>query len=253
MLRPMPKFLPPIAAVSLLMLLNGCGGSDSSSNSRTPLGGGSDTVFLATLPDGSPMALEVFLNSGGSWTGDFAVGAETGPYAFQTGAFEGSVEGTTVEAICEMGDGTEFRLNGTANRDGSLDLVRSDIPGQTLHFVPQTVTSQTTRADRSFTINTGHTSGRATVSDVPRQNVGFAKAYDGTWNGTPIRLWIYSTGRASLNIYLDRSFISTTIFPTYRLEDFPTATLKGTSEILYDATSPAMRFMFESNVKVSPP
>jgi hypothetical protein len=253
MLRPMPRWFLPVVAVTLLVLLNGCGGSNSSSGAGTDLGGGSETVFTTTLPDGSPMVLEVFLNFGGSWTGDFAVGAETGPYAFQAGAFEGSIQGSAVEATCETGDGKEFQLTGTANRDGTLDLTRSDIPGQTLRFVPETVTLHPTRANLSFSINTGHTRGRATVSDQPRHTLTGVKAYDGTWNGTPIRLWAYDSGRASLNVYLDRRFISTTILPTYRLSDFPTATVTGTSEILYDCESPATRFMFDGKLTVSPP
>lgn len=253
MLGLMLKILLTLAAISVLLVSNGCGGSDSSSGPGTVLGGGSDTIFVGKLPDGSPMVLEVFTNTGKSWTGDFAVAAETGPYAYQTGAFEGSVEGTVVNATCEMGDGTEFELTGTANQDGSLELMRSDIPGKTLRFAPTTATSQKSRADHSFTISTGHTSGRATVSDQPRYNQNGMRAYDGKWNGTPIRLWSYDSGRASLNIYLDNRFISTTILLSYRLADFPTATVSGTSEILYDAINPATRFMFASTLKVSPP
>lgn len=210
-------------------------------------------MFEAKLPDNSPMALEVFSNSGVSWTGDFAVGAESGPYAFQTGAFEGSIQGMVVNATCETGDGKEFELSGTANGDGTLDLMRSDIPGQTLHFVPKPVTSPQSRANHSFTIRTGHTSGRATVSDVPKHEMSGVRAYDGTWNGTPIRIWSYDSGRASLNIYLDYRFISTTVLSSYRLRDFPTVTTSGTSEILYDCVSPASRFMFVSSLTVSPP
>ncbi|RYG43697.1 hypothetical protein EON79_16495 [bacterium] len=248
----MSKFLLISATIPLLMCLSGCGGSDSSSESGA-IGGGSETIFVGTLPDGAPMILEVFAHSGKSWTGDFAVASETGPYAFQTGAFEGSIEGMVVNATCETGDGTEFQLTGSANQDGSLDLMRSDIPGKTLRFVPQTVTPRRTRADRSFTINTGHTRGRATVSDQPRHEMNGVRAYDGFWNGTPIRIWSYDSGRASLNIYLDYRFISTTILSSYRLSDFPTATVTGTSEILYDCTNPATRFTFPSTLKVSPP
>lgn len=213
-------------------------------------------MFVATLPDGSQMALEVFNNSNGTWTGDFAVAAETGPYAFQTGAFEGSIDGSAVEATCEIGDGTEFQLTGTVNRDGSLDLTRSDIPGQTLHFVLSTETpstSQPSRADLSFKINTEHDSGRATVSDKPVHNLSGVKAYDGKWNGTPIRMWAYDSGRATLYIYLDDRFISTTTLSKYRLSDFPTATVRGTSEILYDCKNPNARFTFTSSLTVSPP
>jgi len=81
------------------------------------------------------MFLNVDVNNGQFLEGDFAVATETGPDADQTGTVQGSIVGNSLNATCELADGTSIQLTGTSSSSG-LELTRSDFPGTVLHFTP---------------------------------------------------------------------------------------------------------------------
>ncbi|AIE84561.1 hypothetical protein OP10G_1193 [Fimbriimonas ginsengisoli Gsoil 348] len=207
---------------------------------------------MATLPDGSPMVLEVLPDSSDHWNGDFVVAAETGIYAFQEGVFEGSVKGSSVEATCELEDGAEFQLTGKMNRDGSLDLIRSDISGQTLHFVRQAASPHPSRANISFNLTTGPMSGVATISDQPDFNSGGVKGYSGTWNDAFLRVWLYDSGPANLNVHPDNRSSAMSSRFSFRLSNFASTTVTVDNEITYDRATPSKRFSFKGSFRISP-
>jgi hypothetical protein len=233
------------------MILNGCGGSTSGSGPGNPLAGREASEYVATLPDGSPMMLEVLPDSGEHWNGDFAVAAETGIFAFQQGVFEGSVKGAEIEATCETGEGIEFQLTGRLNSDGSLDLVRSDISSQTLHFVRQTA-PKSSRANKSFILNTGLMTGTAIISDQPDSNFTGVKGYSGSWNGAFVRVWLYDSGWAAINVHPGNKMAVSSKRFLFKLVDFATKTTTVENEILYDCPDPVKRFTFKGSITVSP-
>ncbi|AIE86512.1 hypothetical protein [Fimbriimonas ginsengisoli] len=187
--------------------------------------------FTATLPDGSPMEIEVLDNENGVWAGEFAVAAETGPYAHQIGSFEGRISGNTLTATCELADGSEFTMTGTADGNKSLKLTRSDIPGTVLNFVPvmPLEAAVTSRADVSFMLTTGGTNGRIVISNSPYsvQAGGTMTEYRGAWQGMAVTFWSYSSGYASCVIYVDPMCIITANFNSLKLSDFSTANQTG--------------------------
>src|SRR5450432_240735 len=109
-------WLPSIVA-SLFVVLIGCGGSSSNPTGVPQEGGTSLSQFQATLPDGSVMELEILANDSLNWSGEYAVAAETGPYAFQDGTFDGTINGEAVTLNCDNDDGTSFTMTGTAKGD----------------------------------------------------------------------------------------------------------------------------------------
>jgi len=213
------------------LAIGGCGGSSSSSGSGTN-GGVAFEEFTATLPDGSAMELEVLANANGVWAGEFAVAAETGPYAYQVGSFEGKVSGNTLTATCEISGGGEFTLTGSANGDKGLKLTRSDIAGTVLDFVPITprVLAES-RADVSFNLDTGSAKGRVVISDSPYSRFAPLTEYRGSWLGLSVTFWQYDSGRANCNIFVDPACILTANFQQYKLSDFSSSTATGEGQM----------------------
>src|SRR5476651_2315538 len=127
----MAKYWLPSVVASLFIVLCGCGGSNSVSGAGAgPAEGGSTlSQFQATMPDGSVMELEILTNDNLNYAGEYAVSAQTGPYAFQDGTFDGTIVGSSVTLTCDNDDGTSFTMTGTANGDSGFQLTRSDIPG----------------------------------------------------------------------------------------------------------------------------
>jgi len=218
------------------------------------IGGTSSQQFRAILPDGSPMEIDIIGNDSFGWSGDFAVSAETGPFAFQVGRFHGSITGTSIAANCITGDGTEFTLNGTANGSSRLSLTRSDIPGIVLDFelLKPPATLQKPMAEVGFTLNTGKTSGRLTISDQPFYSDPNMKRYRGTWQGLPAQFVAYSNGSAWVDSGTESAYSLTSI-SNYRLTDFATATRSSNSgEIgMYPPVGKEIRYPF-AGCKVSP-
>lgn len=181
----MVKFWVLVVGITLLLVAGGCGGSTSTNGGSFPAKGGADlSQYQATLPDGSVMQIEILDNASGTWDGDYAVAASTGPYAFQTGACEGTITGATINALCSNADGTSFQLTGTANGDASLSLTRSDIPGTVLAFTavtgPKAASRKTPTSTTSFLLNTGAQSGRATFSTTAYSTNSQMTEYRGT-------------------------------------------------------------------------
>src|SRR6185312_17014421 len=100
----------------------GCGGSSSVPSGTE--GGASLSQFQATLPDGSPMELEILSNDNLTWSGEYAVAAESGAYAHQNGTFVGTISGNSVTMNCVNNDGTTFTMSGTANGNQGFSLTR---------------------------------------------------------------------------------------------------------------------------------
>ncbi len=249
----MTKVWAIVSIIALGIGVSGCGGSDSAAPVME--GGVALTEFTATLPDGSPMEIEILDNSSGVWAGEYAVATETGPYAHQVGSFEGTVSGTHLTATCENMDGTEFTLMGTANGNKSLLLTRSDIPGVTLNFQPVTPMSPSARADVTFTFNTGSSTGKMTLSTTPysSQAAGTLYEYRGSWLGLPVTFWAYNSGYASVITYVDPLCINSANFANLRLTDLGsvTATTAGSQLTMYSTVIRA-QVKFKGSCTVSP-
>ena len=199
------------------------------------------------------MELEIFANDAMEWCGDFAVATETGPYAHQTGSFEGKLTGTSINAECETGDGTQFQLTGTANGDASFNLTRSDIPGVVLTFLPVKQMSPVHFADTSFILNSSGTNARAVVSTSPYSSQNGLLEYRGTWNGVNLTFWSYSSGYASLAVQVNDWAIGTLNFTNYKITDTGTAKLNSASGNvqMWSPTAKVM-FKFGTSGSVSP-
>ena len=250
----MKSILGATVLLGLALALNGCGGSSSSSGGTPTIGASKE--FQANLPDGSSMVLEVFTDSAGVWSGEFAVAAETGPYAHQVGSFEGTDSGSSVTAVCETSDGTQFTISGTKNGAKSYQLTRSDVAGTVLTFLPVTASAgAASRADTSFNLNVGGTSGQVTVSTTPAsiQGGGTMYEYRGTWQGVPATFWSYTSGYATVVLYVDPFAIDTVSFLSYKLTDFPTATKDSSSaRVTVYSTVTKSQFRFDSKATASP-
>ena len=176
------------------------------------------------------MVIEIFADDTLAWTGDFAVAAESGPYAHQVGSFEGSVSGGIINATCETVDGYEFQLTGTVKNHANLELTRSDIPGTVLDFKAVQPNQTVARGETSFNLNTG-TNGRVTLSDTPysTQANGTMFEYRGKWQGLNVTFWSYSSGYATLVIYGNDYAVTSTSFRNYKLSDFATSSQTSVS------------------------
>ncbi|MDR3690720.1 MAG: hypothetical protein P4L46_15185 [Fimbriimonas sp.] len=256
----MSRYGVAFAFASFLLVLGGCGGSTSSTlGANNSEGGIPLSQYQATLPDGSQMEIEILANDNRAWSGEFAVSAETGPYAFQTGSFEGTLNGPSAAATCEAADGTVFQLSGTVNGNSSLQLTRSDIPGVVLNFTPVTPMSPNRRADTSFNMATSGassgSSGRVTISTTPYsvQGGGTMTEYRGTWLGLNVTFWSYSSGYASIIVYVNDFAISSINFASYRLSDFGTSS-QSSSNARVTVYSPVTKsqVQFPNAAKVSP-
>ena len=215
------------------VVLCGCGGSTNvSSGSGAAVGGASLSQFQATLPDGSGMELVVLSNDALSWSGEYAVSAETGPYAYQDGTFEGTKIGDAVTMNCQNDDGTSFTMTGTANGDNGFQLTRSDIAGTVLAFTPVAAPKHIAAADVSFNLNVTGSSGRCVISDQPYSVQGTLTEYRGTWQGLKVIFWAYSTGYSNIVIYVNDYAIDSLNFASYRLSDFSSASKNSSSAYL---------------------
>ncbi len=247
-----------VLGLCLLVFSCGCGGSSNVSNS-SEMGGLPLSQYQATLPDGSPMEIEILANDDRAWEGEFAVAAETGPYAHQVGTFVGTVSGNKLSASCETPDGVSFDMTGTANSTG-FQVTRSDIPGVVLNFQPVTPMPQKgSRADTSFNLSTGSstgsygTSGRVTISTSPYSVQGTLTEYRGTWLGLNVTFWSYSSGFASVVTYCNDYAVNTANFANYKLSDFATARLSTTAgrTSVYSAVTRS-QFQFPNQSNASP-
>jgi hypothetical protein len=227
----MAKYWLPCVVASLFIVLSGCGGSNSvAGTSAGPAeGGASLSQFQATMPDGSVMELEILANDSLNWSGEYAVSAQTGPYAFQDGTFDGTMVGNSVTMNCQNDDGTSFTMTGTANGDSGFQLTRSDIPGTTLTFTPVAPPKVQAHADVSFNLNTTGASGRCVISDQPYSNSNGLAEYRGTWQGLKVTFWAYSSGYANLVIYVNDYAIDSLSYSSYRLSDFSTVSKNSSS------------------------
>jgi len=177
------------------------------------------------------MEIEVFSDDSLGWSGDFAVAAETGPYAHQVGSFYGTVTGNSISAICETSDGVEFQLTGTAVNRSSLKLTRSDIPGTVLDFQLIQPNGPVARADTSFNMSSGGSSGRVGISTTPYsiQGGGTMYEYRGTWLGLNCTFWAYTSGYATVVTQVNDFAINSANFRSYKLSDFGTVSQSTTS------------------------
>jgi hypothetical protein len=250
----MQKYWLPSIVLSVFIVLSGCGGSSSAStNSNGPNGGASLSQYQTTLPDGSVMALEILSNDSLNWEGEYAVAAETGPYAHQVGDFDGTINGKNVTMTCNNNDGSSFTMTGTAQGNQGFQLTRSDIPGTVLNFTPVTPAGLTARANASFNLNVTGSSGRCTISDQPYSTNSSMTEYRGTWLGCNVTFWSYNSGYATIVVYVSDFAIDNVTLSRYRLSDFPTFTGAASSGKLtvYSPTSKAT-ISFGGNVSVSP-
>ena len=199
------------------------------------------------------MEIEIFANDNLAWNGDFAVAAQTGPYAFQTGSFEGTVSGNMLTANCTAADGTTFQLSGTSNGDSSFTLTRSDIPGTTLTFLPVAQSGPVKRADTSFILNTNNSSGRVVMSTSSYSVQGTLTEYRGTWLGVNVTFWAYFSGYASIVVYVNDYAVSMSNFTSYKLSDFGSASLTASGGRV-SVWSPVTKtqFQFKNIATVSP-
>jgi hypothetical protein len=241
-----------IPTVSILLLTGGCGGS-SSTGSVGNGGGVSLEEFTATLPDGSPMEIEILSNHDGTWVGEFAVAAEAGPYSHQAGTFEGTSESGRLNATCECSDGTEFTMTGRELTNGSLSLSRSDIPGVTLTFQAISSPHIQTRADATFNLNTNGSSGQGSISTTPFSTNASMTEYRGKWRGLNITMWMYPSGYCVLVTNVNDFALNSTNFSSYKLSDVGVKTTTSSSGY-FNAYSPVSREItkYGNSVTLSP-
>jgi hypothetical protein len=227
----MAKFWLPSVFASLFIVLSGCGGSNSvAGTSAGPAVGGAPLAqYQAAMPDGSVMELVIQSNDNLTWSGEYAVSAQTGPYAYQDGTFDGTINGESVTLNCDNDDGTSFTMTGTANGDSGFQLTRSDIPGTTLTFTPVAPPKIQAHADVSFNLNVTGANGRCVLSDQPFSNSNGLTEYRGTWQGLKVIFWAYSSGYANLVIYINDYAIDSLSYATYRLSDFSTVSKNSNS------------------------
>jgi len=240
----MAKYWLPSVVASLFVVLCGCGGGSSLSSGTPREGGASLSQFQATMPDGSTMELEILSNDNLSWSGDYAVSAETGPYAYEDGTFDGTISGDNVTLTCLNDDGTSFTMTGTSNGDSGFKLTRSDIPGTVLTFTPVPQPAVTSLADVSFNLNVTGASGRCVISDQPFSSSNGLTEYRGTWQGLKTTFWSYSSGYANIVIYVNDYAIDSLNFATYRLSDFASVT-KGSNTGYMNVYSPVTKVILK--------
>lgn len=236
----MAKYWIPAVVSGLFLVLSGCGGSSSVSAGSATEGGTSLSQFQATLPDGSVMELEILSNDHLSWSGEYAVSAETGPYAYQDGTFDGTINGDSVTLDCDNDDGTAFTMTGLAEGDAGFRLTRSDIPGTILNFTPVTPLPVKALAQVSFNLNVTGTNGRCSLSDQPYSSSNGLTEYRGTWQGINVTFWSYSSGYANISIQVNDYAIDSLNYASYRLSDFSTVS-KNSSSGYVNVYSPATK------------
>jgi len=240
----MSKYWLPSVVASLFIVLSGCGGSSSIRSGPPTEGGISQSQFQASLPDGSVMELVILSNDSLSWSGEYAVSAETGPYAHQDGTFDGTISGDNVVLNCDNDDGTSFTMTGTSTGDSGFQLTRSDIPGTVLNFTPVTPAPVKAFADVSFNLNVTGTSGRCTISNQPYSTQSGMTEYRGTWQGLKVIFWAYSSGFANIVIYINDYAIDSLTLASYRLSDFSAVT-KNTNSGYVNVYSPVTKVILK--------
>jgi len=175
------------------------------------------------------MELEILTNDSLNYQGEYAVSAETGPYAHQDGTFDGTISGNSVTMNCGNDDGTSFTMTGTANGDQGFKLTRSDIPGTVLNFTPVAAPAVKTRANVSFNLNANGSSGPCVLSDQAYSSANGITEYRGTWQSCKVTFWAYSSGYANIVVYVNDYAIDNITVSSYRLSDFTTATKTASS------------------------
>jgi len=243
----MRKGLLSTMCFGVTFALLGCGGSSTSSlpNINT------NSLYKTTLPDGSPMIIDVMENSGGFLIGAFSVSAISGPYADQAGAFGGHIDGRSIQLDCTTTEGDQFTLSGTATSNG-FDLSRSDIPGTVLSFLPVTPPKAPTRSNVSFKFNAGGKTGQVSLSSTPVYSDSRSTEYGGSCNSTPIYVTFYSDGKATIIWDLGRNTASAIAkFTGYRFEDISTKTITATSGHAMVTTFTGS-YLFDGVMKCSP-
>jgi len=214
------------ALCALALVLNGCGGSISSGSSVNTGGGTASRQYTATLPDGSPMDIEVVDEGAGEISGSFAVAATTGPYALEAGSFDGAVTGNSVSVDCTTADGDEFQMTGKQGSNG-FQLTRSDIPGTVLLFTLEAPSARpravpTSSVQTNLTLGTSGTTGKLTISTSAYSVQGPLTEYRGTFAGVPATFWQYNTGQSSIVLGIDPISLDTATYASLRLTDLPT-------------------------------
>jgi len=240
----MAKYWLPSIFASLFIVLSGCGGSSSVPSGAPKEGGTSSSQFQATLPDGSAMELNIASNDSLSWSGDYAVSAETGPYAYESGTFVGTINGDAVTLNCDGDDGSAFTMTGISKGDSGFQLTRSDIPGTVLNFTLVPAPKTKGLADTSFNLNVTGSSGRCVMSDQVFSRQGGMTEYHGTWQGLSVIFWAYDSGYANIVIYINDYAIDSLTFSSYRLSDFSTVTKNANSGYM-NAYSPKTKVILK--------
>jgi hypothetical protein len=247
-----------VGLVGLTLGLNGCGGSAKGIADEASGTGLALTVYRATLPDGAPMMIDFVAEKNGVYAGSFAVAAVEGELAHQTGSFQATLSGGRLTADCTTVDGETFQLTGAANGTDGLRLSRSDIASPPLAFAPVPAAPPSRGTVAFYLDGLSGTKGTVSLSDVPNstQVSGSTtmREYKGTWQGVPVTFWSYSSGVASVVVYLDPLCVMSATFGSYLLSDFPTKTATASSGYMtmYNSTL-RTQLKFKTLPQVSPP
>ncbi|HSI71668.1 MAG TPA: hypothetical protein VK934_00705 [Fimbriimonas sp.] len=173
-----------LAAFGLFALLSGCGGSESDGVAPGP---DSDfSVYTTQLPDGAEMDLVLAETVGGEWSGAMNEASETNPAENTSGMFSGTRTGNLVAAQIMTDTGATFEIEGSYRSDGTIHLVRSDLPGVTLVFrAVEKRSPPATRSTVKFYIQfTGSVASPITASSVPTMTDANFTYYLGTVDKT---------------------------------------------------------------------
>ncbi|WP_025228317.1 hypothetical protein [Fimbriimonas ginsengisoli] len=210
------------------LMFGGCGGNSSSQTKSAVLA--DDTLYVASLPDGFQMSIDLDREKDGTYEGDYEV-EDPGVDEDHAGGFlSGTIEGTTVHLTCLANNGATFTLDGTVKPNNVLSLTRSDVGGAALEFAPITRPLPATRATRNFTFGCGESGDAKSVASIDTAPTyvfaSGAKQYKGTWLGFPVEFTTFTDGKAYITVQIPYQQMRTNNF-VCALEDLGVKTSKG--------------------------
>lgn len=251
----MTKSWTYVGLLGIAFGMSGCGGASRGTTEGAASGELDLAVYQATLSDGTLMSIDFTTQKNGLYCGSFALGADKGTYAYQTGTFYGSCSGGLLTADCTTIDGKTFQLTGTVNQ--GLQLTRSDAPGEALKFT-RLAAPAASRSTMSFFLDgLAGTKGTVTLNATPSSTTVSGsttiREYKGTWQGVPATFWSYNNGAATLTVFIDPLCIMNANYAAYLPSDFGTKTLTaGSGYMTMYNTSLRAQLKFKTLPIVSP-
>jgi len=233
------------------LVLSGCGGSSSSSSSGKDVGGMG--TMAATMPDGSPMVLEVAETDADEFAGSYSVFSNTGPHSFESGACFGSVANRVIDTVCIDTDGHSFKMSGKAV-SGGYDFKRDDIASATLAFRATAAALRSGhRADRTFKLSTQVGTGVVTINGDETFNANGEYMLRGQFNGRPVTVVAYSDGKMKLKVEMSHSSVLDMTFNDMTPSQLGEATRSPDSAVILTVVKNNASCLTANGLSVGPP